>query len=46
MEDLPAHQQAGDVEAIFTAALGLAPAERPAYLSGACGSNVSLRQRI
>ena len=34
------------MEAIFTAALGFAPAERPAYLTGACGGNVPLRQRI
>jgi eukaryotic-like serine/threonine-protein kinase len=46
MEDLPAHRQAGDAEAIFTAALGFAPEERAAYLTGACGSNLPLRRLI
>lgn len=46
MEQLPAPPQAGSAEAIFTAALGLPPAERPAYLSSACGIDFSLRRRI
>jgi eukaryotic-like serine/threonine-protein kinase len=46
MEDLLAYPQAGEVEAIFTAALSLATAERTAYLSAACGNNVPLRQRV
>jgi serine/threonine protein kinase len=34
------------VEAIFTAALELSPADRPAYLGQACGGDQQLRQRV
>ena len=37
---------AGQVESIFTAALAFPGAERAAYLSGACGSDAKLRERI
>src|SRR5262245_20606316 len=33
-------------EAIFTAALDLSPAERPAYLASACANDQRLRKRI
>ena len=46
MNEVPAQLQAGNAEAIFTAALDLPPAERPAHLDAACGNNVALRQRI
>src|SRR5579863_7954234 len=37
---------AGAVERVFHAALELQPAERPAYLDGACGSDRRLRRRV
>ena len=33
-------------ETIFNAALQFSTAERPAYLTGACGNNAPLRQRV
>ena len=41
-----ANPKASPVEIIFNAALGLPPAERPAYLAGACGNDLSLCRRV
>jgi WD40 repeat protein len=38
--------QRPDIEAIFHAARQKPPAERPAYLDGACGDDAELRQRV
>jgi WD40 repeat protein len=46
MNEEPAHPGAASVEAIFNTALGLPPGERDAYLAGACGGNLPLRQRV
>jgi serine/threonine protein kinase/tetratricopeptide (TPR) repeat protein len=46
MSDQSAHPNAAAAETIFNAALAFTVAERPAYLSGACGDNLSLRQRV
>ena len=34
------------VEALFNAALKFTPAERPAFLAGACGSDATLRRQL
>ncbi|HSA02993.1 MAG TPA: protein kinase, partial [Candidatus Paceibacterota bacterium] len=46
MQDEPANPSARAAEVIFNGALGFAPAERSAYLAGACGNNADLRQRV
>jgi WD40 repeat protein/serine/threonine protein kinase len=46
MKDESANPNAGAAETIFNAALAFSAAERPAYLAGACGDNVPLRQRV
>jgi eukaryotic-like serine/threonine-protein kinase len=46
MKEDSANPNAGAAETIFNAALAFSAAERPAYLAGACGDNVPLRQRV
>ena len=46
MKDESANPDASAAEAIFNAALAFSAAERGAYLAGACGDNLSLRQRV
>jgi len=46
MKDESANPNVGKAETIFTAALAFSAAERPAYLAGACGDNLPLRQRV
>jgi WD40 repeat protein len=46
MKEDSANPNAGAAETIFNAALAFCAAERPAYLAGACGDNVPLRQRV
>jgi len=46
MKPESANPNAGAAETIFNAALTFSAAERPAYLAGACGDNLSLRQRV
>jgi eukaryotic-like serine/threonine-protein kinase len=46
MKDDSVHPDAGGAETIFNAALAFSAAERRAYLTGACGNNRVLRQRV
>ncbi len=46
MNGNPGQPIASAAQAIFDAALAFTPAERPAYLAGACGDNLQLRQRV
>jgi serine/threonine protein kinase len=46
MKDESANPKAGAAETIFNAALAFSAAERHAYLAGACGDNLPLRQRV
>jgi len=46
MKDKSANPNAGEAETIFNAALAFSAAERAAYLAGACGANLPLRQRV
>jgi WD40 repeat protein/serine/threonine protein kinase len=41
-----ANPNASEAETIFNAALAFNPGERAAYLAGACGDNLPLRQRV
>ena len=46
MNDNSTNPNAKAAETIFNAALAFNTAERPAYLAGACGDNLVLRQRV
>jgi serine/threonine protein kinase len=46
MNDDSANPDLEAAETIFNAALAFNAAERPAYLAGACGDNLALRQRV
>src|SRR5512139_607394 len=46
MKSESANPNAGQVEAIFNAALAVPGAERAAYLAGACGTDATLRERV
>jgi serine/threonine protein kinase len=46
MKDQSANPDANAAETIFNAALAFSAGERPAYLAGACGDNLLLRQRV
>jgi hypothetical protein len=46
MKSDSANPNAGQVEAIFNAALAFPGAERVAYLSGVCGTDAKLRERV
>ncbi|MGO8700423.1 MAG: protein kinase domain-containing protein [Limisphaerales bacterium] len=46
MKQESSNLNAGEAENIFRAALAFSVTERAAYLAGACGDNLSLRQRV